>query len=76
MNFSDQGLDGAAFRRCAMANAVFDYVNPSGARLANGNLFGRRSENANFRGLQVFGHDVAAWIKSRSRKGWMPPGLT
>jgi len=35
MKFSDQRLDGSEFKNCSLANAVFDDVNLSGARLTN-----------------------------------------
>ncbi len=51
-----------------MANAVFDDVNLSGARLTNVNLSGLSIENANIKGLKIFGYDVESWIRAELAK--------
>jgi uncharacterized protein YjbI with pentapeptide repeats len=66
-------MPGVQFRKCGMAEALFDDVNLAGARFRNVNLAGAnlddvnfrdvRIDNANIEGLTIYGYDIHELIQ-------------
>jgi len=75
---SDQRLIGASFKTCAMADAKFDDVDLSRARLSDINLQGATFDNVNMSnvaitdakidGLTIFGWDIAQLIRNALKR--------